>query len=68
MRLLAGLLLVMMFAGCATADTDSQGPYERSDFYAKRMQGRLLAEQRRGVELDNKIKEEQLKQLQLQNT
>ena len=71
MRLLIPLVLFLVFSGCTTNADGSQTFVgilrEDSQSYAARMQGNLLAEQRRAVELDNKIREEQLKQLQIQN-
>ena len=71
MRLLIPLVLFLTFSGCATNPDGSQTFVgilgEDSQSYAARMQGNLLVEQRRALELDNKIREEQLKQLQLQN-
>ena len=65
------IFLLVLFAGCAT-NPDGSHTFvgilgEDSQSYAARMQGNLLAEQRQAVELDNEIREEQLKQLKLQN-
>ena len=54
-KTLSVLTLVVLFSGCAyTAQGRNKASYD------------LMEEKRRGLELDNQIKTEQLKQMQLQ--